>query len=52
MPVVALDYDRRLRHIFRVGLVVLAKNRPIGCPKVAHEIRLTSEGIGGAHLRQ
>jgi hypothetical protein len=25
-----------------VGRFVLAKNRPVGCPKVAHEITVTS----------
>jgi hypothetical protein len=30
MTVVALFHDRRLHYTFRVRIVVLAKNRPIG----------------------
>jgi len=42
---VVLVDDRRLRNV-RVRLFVLAKNRPVGCTKVAHEITLASEDNG------
>jgi hypothetical protein len=41
MAMVVLVHDRRLRNV-RVHLFVLAKNRPVGCTKVAHEITLAS----------
>jgi hypothetical protein len=45
MLMVALVDDRTLQNA-RVRLFVLAKNRPVGCPKVAHAITLASEGLG------
>src|SRR6476646_9040995 len=45
MAVVVLVLTLRLRNL-RVCLFVLAKNRPVGCPKVAHEITLASKGPG------
>jgi len=42
MAMVVLVDDPRLRNV-RVRLFVLAKNRPVGCPKVAHEITLASQ---------
>ena len=41
VAMLVLVADLRLCNV-RVRLFVLAENRPIGCPKVAHEITLAS----------
>jgi hypothetical protein len=46
MVMVVLADDRRSRNVRVHVVVVLAKNRPVNCPKVAHKITLASAGIG------